>query len=65
MIFSRNSFANILSAIWEVVSVFLGKGLYLLLMVFLPGLLYDGLPVPCTPPYTPGTCRFPGCRPLL
>lgn len=37
-------FANILSAIWEVVSVFLGKGLYLLLMVFLPGLLYDGLP---------------------
>ena len=32
-------FANILSAIWEVASVFLGKGLYLLLMVFLPGLL--------------------------
>ena len=36
--------ANVLSVIWEVVSAFLGKGLYLLLMVFLPGLLYDGLP---------------------
>nr|WP_296437514.1 hypothetical protein [uncultured Acetatifactor sp.] len=36
--------ASVLSVIWEVASVFLGKFLYLLLMVFLPCLLYDGLP---------------------
>ena len=35
-------FANILSVLWEVVSIFLGKLLYLLLMVYGAGKLYDG-----------------------
>ncbi len=37
-------FANILSALWEVVSIFLGKFLYLLLMVALPMGLYHQVP---------------------
>lgn len=36
--------ANVISVIWEVAAVFLGKCLYLLLMVFGPCLLYDGQP---------------------
>lgn len=35
---------NVISVIWEVVSVFLGKCLYLLFMVFGPCLLYKGIP---------------------
>ena len=35
-------FANILSVLWEVVSIFLGKLLYLLLMVHGARKLYDG-----------------------
>ena len=37
-------FANILSGLWELVSVFLGKLLYLTLMVAGMAMLYDGLP---------------------
>lgn len=36
-------FANIISVLWEIVSVFLGKLLYLLLMVYGAGMVYDGL----------------------
>ena len=35
-------FANVLSCIWEIVSVFLGKFLYFLVMVAGIGALYDG-----------------------
>lgn len=38
------TFANVLSAIWEVISTFLGKGIYLLAMVFGLGLLYQDVP---------------------
>lgn len=37
-------FANILSGIWEVISVFLGKFLYLIIMVVGIGSLYQGVP---------------------
>lgn len=37
-------FANIISVLWEIVSIFLGKLIYLLLMVYGAGILYDGLP---------------------
>lgn len=37
-------FANILSVLWEVVSVFLGKFLYFITMVCGIGILYKGLP---------------------
>lgn len=37
-------FANILSALWELISVFLGKVLYLLTMVLGMGTLYQALP---------------------
>ncbi len=37
-------FANVLSVLWEIISVFIGKLLYLLLMVFGAGKLYDRLP---------------------
>ena len=36
--------ANVLSVLWEIVSIFLGKLLYLLLMVNGAGLLYKRLP---------------------
>ena len=36
-------FANVLSVLWELCTIFLGKLLYLLLMVFGPGILYEGL----------------------
>lgn len=36
-------FANILSAIWEVISVFLGKFLYILFMVAGAGILYESV----------------------
>ena len=37
-------FANILSVLWEIVSVFLGKFLYFITMVCGIGILYNGLP---------------------
>ncbi len=37
-------FANVLTALWELVSVFLGKFLYLFLMAFLPCVLWEELP---------------------
>ncbi|HJB16387.1 MAG TPA: hypothetical protein IAA05_10165 [Candidatus Blautia excrementipullorum] len=37
-------FANLLSGIWEIISVFLGKFLYFLFMVAGAGLLYRGIP---------------------
>lgn len=37
-------FANVLSALWEVISVFAGKFLYLLAMVSGAGLMYENLP---------------------
>ena len=37
-------FANILSVIWEVVSAFLGKFLYLIIMVIGIGALYETIP---------------------
>lgn len=36
--------ANVLSVLWELVSVFLGKALYLFTMVYGLGLLYKGVP---------------------
>ena len=37
-------FANVVSVLWEIVSVFLGKVLYLLIMVCGAGILYGNLP---------------------
>ena len=37
-------FANILSALWEMIAVFLGKGLYFFLMVYGMGMLYEKTP---------------------
>lgn len=37
-------FANVLSAIWEVISVFLGKFLYFLIMILGVGMLYEKTP---------------------
>lgn len=37
-------FANVLSVLWEIVSVFLGKFLYFLVMVYGAALLFDELP---------------------
>lgn len=37
-------FANVLTVLWEIVSVFLGKFLYLLIMVSGAGMLYKNLP---------------------
>lgn len=37
-------FANVLSVLWEIISVFLGKLLYLLTMVYGAGMLYEKLP---------------------
>lgn len=37
-------FANIVSVLWEIISVFFGKLLYLFLMVSGPAVLYDKLP---------------------
>ena len=36
-------FANVLAVLWELCTIFLGKFLYLLLMVSGPGILYEGL----------------------
>ncbi len=36
-------FANVLAVLWELCTIFLGKFLYLLLMVLGPGVLYEGL----------------------
>ena len=38
-------FANVLSAIWEVVSIFIGKFLYFITMIFGIGILYEKTPV--------------------
>lgn len=38
-------FANVLSAIWEVVSIFIGKFLYFITMIFGIGILYKKTPV--------------------
>lgn len=43
-IFGLKVFANVLTALWELVSVFAGKFLYLLLMVVLPCALWSELP---------------------
>lgn len=37
-------FANILSVLWEIVSAFIGKFLYLIIMIFGAGMLYKDLP---------------------
>ncbi|MGI6010831.1 MAG: hypothetical protein ACOX8H_04950 [Ruminococcus sp.] len=37
-------FANVLSVLWELISIFLGKFLYFLLMIAGAGLLYEGMP---------------------
>lgn len=37
-------FANVLAAVWEVIAAFGGKFLYLLLMVFVAGALYENAP---------------------
>ncbi len=37
-------FANVIAVLWEIITVFLGKLLYLLLMVFGAGILYEDLP---------------------
>lgn len=40
------AFANVLSVLWEVASAFIGKLMYMILMVYGAGLLYEGLPQP-------------------
>ena len=37
-------FANVIAVLWEVISAFIGKFLYLAAMIFGAGLLYEGLP---------------------
>ena len=37
-------FANVIAVLWEIISAFIGKFLYLAGMVFGAGLLYEGLP---------------------